>query len=97
MTLDPTITFGALLNAIVFIVGFTVAFTKIGGRIDLLAQRLGAVEATLLHQRDVAERLGIIEARQSSQGQTLAATQTEIADLRRGRGFIRGEANGEYP
>lgn len=44
MTFDPTITSGAVLNAIVLLVGFVVAFTRIGGRIDLLAQRLKAVE-----------------------------------------------------
>lgn len=101
MTFDPTITFGALVNALVFIVGFSVAFTKIGGRIDLLAQRLGAVEATLVHQRDVTERLGIIETRLGTHGQLIAASQTEILDLRRGRGFISprsdGGINGEYP
>ncbi len=97
MILDPTITLGALINAVCIIAGLAVAFTKIGGRIDLLAQRVLAVETTLTHQRDTAERLGIIESRQITHGQLITAAQTDIGDLRRGRGFIQSSLNGEYP
>ena len=92
---------GFILNAIVLLIGFTIAFTKIGGRLDLLEQRLGSVEETLKHQRDVAERLVIIETRQATHGQMIAALQTEILNLRHGRGFVQprseGGINGEYP
>lgn len=101
MTFDGTITLGALLNAAVLIIGFTIAFTRIGGRIDLLAQRVTSVEEVLTRQRDVSERLAVIETRQATHGTLIANAQTEIQDIRRGRGFIRDRASGgidgEYP
>lgn len=101
MTFDGTITLGALLNAAVLIIGFTIAFTRIGGRIDLLAQRVNVIEDMLKSQRDVSERLAIIETRQATHGTLIANVQTELQDVRRGRGFIRDRAaggiDGEYP
>lgn len=98
---DPTITFGAVLNALVLLVGFAVAFTRIGGRIDLLSQRLGAVEDALKSHRDTSERLAIIETRQATHGQMIARCQEEVSELRHGRGFVQarsqGGLDGEYP
>lgn len=101
MNFDPTITTGAVLNAAVLLVGFVVAFTRIGGRIDLLAQRLSAVEEALKANRDVSERVAIIETRQATHGQMIAGIQTEVQELRHGRGFVQqrsfGGIDGEYP
>lgn len=99
--IDPTITFGAILNASALMIGFVIAFTKIGGRIDLLSQRVAAVEETLKHNRDVNERMAVIETRQVTHGQLIVNLQNDQQDLRRGRGFIKdrsdGGINGEYP
>lgn len=86
MTFDPSISIGAILNAGVLLVGFVVAFTRVGGRIDLLAQRMESVEITLKDQKDYDKRLTIVER--------------DISDLRRGEGFItshRRQIDGEYP
>ena len=99
MAFDPTITFGAVLNAGVLLVGFVVAFTRIGGRIDLLAQRVGAMEETIKTSSGMATRVAIVETQQAAQASTIAAIQTELADLRRGKGFItshRQSIDGEY-
>ncbi len=88
MTLDLSISVGALLNALMLLVGFVVAFTRIGGRIDLLAQRLGSVEDTMKATRDVSERIAVIETRQATHGQMIVAIQTDVADMKRGRGFV---------
>lgn len=100
MIFDPTITFGAILNASVLFIGFIVAFTRIGGRIDLLTQRLIAVEENLRNSRDVSERLAVIETRQGTHGQMIVNMQNDYADLKKGRGFVQdrsGGLNGEYP
>jgi hypothetical protein len=101
MTFDGTITLGALINAAIIAIGFIVAFVRIGGRIDLLALRMTAVEDFLKAQRDVTERLAIIETRQATHGTMIANLQTDMQDVRRGRGFIRDRASGgidgEYP
>jgi hypothetical protein len=98
MTFDPTITSGAVLNAIVLLVGFVVAFTRIGGRIDLLAQRLKAVEEAIKEQSNNNTRISILEERVTNHGKMIAASQQDISDLRRGNGFVKGHRgiDGEY-
>jgi hypothetical protein len=91
MQFDPTITSGAVLNAVVLLVGFVVAFTRIGGRIDLLSVRLGAVEEAIKLSRDTDSRLATIEERLTNHGTTLSTVQRELFDLRRGKGFITGQ------
>ncbi|MDE2602690.1 MAG: hypothetical protein KGL62_10030 [Bradyrhizobium sp.] len=99
MTFDPSITMGAVLNAGVLLVGFVVAFTRIGGRIDLLAQRLKAVEEALKQSSDIDRRLATLEERVTNHVKLLTIAQQEISDMRHGKGFITGNrhgVNGEY-
>lgn len=98
MAFDPTITSGAILNAAVLLVGFVVAFTRIGGRIDLLAQRLKTVEEALKKLSDDGTRIAILEERVTNHGKMLTAAQQAIEDLRHGKGFIKGHRgiDGEY-
>lgn len=98
MTFDPTITSGAILNAIVLLVGFVVAFTRIGGRIDLLSQRLKAVEEAIKESSDNHTRIAILETRVTNHGNMITAVQADISDLRRGVGFVKGHrgVDGEY-
>lgn len=99
MTFDPSITLGAILNAIVLLVGFVVAFTRIGGRIDLLAQRLGAVEKAVESAGNQDRRLVTLEERVTNNVSMLTTAQRDISDLRRGEGFIKGHrtsVDGEY-
>jgi hypothetical protein len=98
MVLDLSVSLGALLNAAAIVVGFAIAFTRIGGRIDLLAQRLGSVEDTLKADRDKSERIAVIETLQATHAQMIASAQTEITDMKRGRGFVIGprEFSGDH-
>ncbi len=100
MTIDPSISFGAILNAAVLLVGFVVAFTRIGGRLDLLSMRLGTLEGAITAAGDHDNRLATLEERVTNHGAMLAVSQREIADLRRGEGWItrnRQGIDGEYP
>ena len=90
MTFDPTITWGAILNAVVLLAGFIAAFTRIGGRIDLLAQRLKAVEDAIKEQSNNNTRIAILEERVTNHGKMIATNQTVIEDLRHGKGFVTG-------
>lgn len=96
---DPTITLGAIINAAVLLVGFVVAFTRIGGRIDLLSLRLGAVEEAVKSARDTDSRIATVEERLTNHVTMLTTAQRDISDLRRGEGFIKGHRagiDGEY-
>jgi hypothetical protein len=100
MTFDPSISTGAILNAIVLLVGFVVAFTRIGGRIDLLSMRMGSLEKAITASVDHDKRITILEERATNHGTMLSTAQREISDLRRGEGFItrhRQTIDGEYP
>ncbi len=99
MTFDPSITLGAVLNACVLLVGFVVAFTRIGGRIDLLSLRLGSVEEALKNSKGVDSRIATVEERLTNHVSMLTTAQRDISDLRRGEGFIKGHRagiDGEY-
>lgn len=93
-TFDPTISWGAILNASVLLAGFIIAFTRIGGRIDILALRLKAVEDAIKEQSNNSTRVSILEERVTNHGKTIAILQQDIADLRRGTGFIQGQRQG---
>ena len=97
---DPTITLGAIVNAVFLLVGFVVAFTRIGGRIDLLSLRLGAVEDAVKGSRTVDSRIGILEERVTNHATIISTAQRDISDLRHGNGFIKDRRHGidgEYP
>lgn len=99
MTFDPSITLGAIINAAVLLVGFVVAFTRIGGRIDLLAQRLEAVEKKIDTAADHDKRVSILEERVTNHVTMLVTVQKDVSDMRRGEGFITGHrkgVDGEY-
>jgi hypothetical protein len=91
MIIDPTVSFGAILNAGVLLVGFVVAFTRLGGRIDLLSVRLASVEEAIKLARDTDSRLATIEERLTNHAGMLTTAQRDISDLRRGKGFITGQ------
>lgn len=101
MTIDTTVNLGNIVTALLAMIGFVVAFTRMGGRIDLLSQRVKAMEEILKGQGDLATRVAIIETRQATHGQMIANAQKDVSDLRRGRGFVQdrsaGGVDGEYP
>lgn len=94
MHFDFTINIVSILNAVVLLVGFAVAFTRIGGRIDLLAQRLVAVELAVKDSRDFEKRLTINEERITNHGRQLTTISQDVSDLRRGDGFITNSTRG---
>lgn len=111
MTIDTTLNLGNIITAIMAIVAFAVAFTRLGGRIDILAKDVGgkvdllslrvkAVEDALKGQGDMTTRVAVLETRQAADSKLIAGLAGEVSDLRRGRGFIQdrsaGGVDGEY-
>ena len=96
---DPTLNWGAILNASILVAGFIAAFVRIGGRIDLLSLRMKAVEDAIKCHSDNNTRISILEERVTNHGRMIATNQTVIEDIRRGNGFItkrRDSLDGEY-
>ena len=84
MTFDPSISSGAILNALVLLIGFVVAFVRIGGRLDLLSLRMGTLEKTIMASGDHDKRLATLEERVTNHGTNLTIIQRDVSDLRRG-------------
>jgi hypothetical protein len=113
MQIDTTINIGNVLVAIFAIISFAVAFTKlggridllktdVGGRIDLLGQRVQGVEERMKNQGDVSTRVAVLEVRQAADSKLIADLSGAVSDLRRGQGFIQasrkeGGVDGEWP
>ncbi len=106
MSFDGTITAGAVLMTLTMLAGFistvvtiTVVFTKLGGRLDLLAHRVYGIEQRVEGISTIPTRVAVLETNQANQGAILAANQKDLAGLRRGEGWIthpRDRVDGEY-
>lgn len=67
LSFDGSINAGALLNAAVLLVGFVVAFTRLGGRIDILALRIEEVEKIITDNKTHDRRITTLEERVTNQ------------------------------
>lgn len=76
ITFDGSLNLGAVLNAFVLLIGFVVAFTRIGGRIDLLALRIEEIEKILSDSKGFDRRITTLEERVTNQS-------TRIDELRK--------------
>ena len=85
MVFDPTISFGAIFNALCLFIGFVVAFTRIGGRLDLMAQRLSTLEKYAESSQSNDKRLVLVEERVTTQGKLIKCVVQEVAQIRRNR------------
>jgi hypothetical protein len=111
MTFDPSINAGNLITilfgAIIWVVTLAVAWTKFGGRMDMLELRVELVEKTLERIAAVLEKFSTNEKEFALLKQEVSALQMDystlhstVEGLRRGEGFIqnprRGNVDGEY-
>ena len=95
---NPAVIFG-LFNLVAYVVTIAIAFTKLGGRMDVIVTRLKSVEDDIRELASTDRRLSVIEERQNSHAKMLTNSQEDIQSLRKGDGFIRGHrtsVEGEY-
>ncbi len=96
---NPTIIFG-LFNLVAYVVTIAIAFTKLGGRMDVIVTRLTTVEVDLRNLAATDRRISVIEERQASHARMINNVQEDVQSLRKGEGFIsshRKSVDGEYP
>lgn len=111
MTFDATISAGNLITivfgVVIWAITLAVAWTKFGGRMDLLEFRVELVEKTLTRIADVLEKFNVNEREVALLKQDMSALQGDystlhatVEGLRRGEGFIqaprRSNVDGEY-
>lgn len=96
--LNPTVIFG-MFNLVAYVVTIAIAFTKLGGRMDVIVTRLTSVEVDVRSLGATDRRISVIEERQTSHARMITNVQDDIQALRKGDGFItshRKGVDGEY-
>ncbi len=99
MTYDPTISLGSILILVGNIGLFLIYIIRLEGKINLLTFRTSTVEQTVKALAQTDSRLATIDERIASHGKMLATAQSDISDLRKGKGWIQGPQgiDREYP
>lgn len=103
---DPTINVGNIVTIIIGIVTLTIAWVKLGGRLDMLEFRVNAMEDTLKRIAELIEKQVANEKQIALLHQEVTAVATQhttlyatVEGMRRGEGFViarRGNLEGEY-
>lgn len=114
MVFEPTINIGNVIMIAMIAASIIAGWYKFGGRLDMIEYRVKAVEETLKALSEVLKtiadtdkKIAVLDQREltSEQRQTalesaLSTIGKEVADLRRGEGFIqsprRANVDGEY-
>lgn len=101
MTFDPTVTIGAIFIVISQIGSMFFYAARMDKRIDLLSavvehlrERIEAQGDTIKEYAKIGERFVRIEGRVDNHDGMITTTQRDVADLRRGKGFIRNGPDG---
>ena len=106
VTFDATINLGNIITIGLGLVTLAVAWTKLGGRLDMLEYRVEAIENTLKLIATAIEKfsnnerlLALIEQRLETTEQHYISLQETVDRLRRGQGWEqdRTAVDGEYP
>ena len=107
LTFEPTVSVGNLITIALALIAAVGAWYKVRGHLDLIEYRVEAIEKTLENLSEVLKsiantdmQMALLNQRQTAI-ETLISTQSkELADLRRGEGWIqntrRGNIDGEY-
>lgn len=106
-TFEPTINIGNVITIGLALFAAIGAWYKVGARLDLIEYRVKAIEDTLKALSEVLrsvanteKQLAVLDSRQLAIEGVVATLTRDVADLRRGEGFIqaprRGNVDGEY-
>lgn len=105
---DTSINLGNIITIILGVVTLAIAWTKLGGRLDMMEYRVEAIERAMEKIAEAMIKFGNNEKELALLNQQVAAMSTQVAtlhttveELRRGEGFIsgprRGNIEGEWP
>jgi len=106
-TFEPTINLGNVITITLALAAALGAWYKVGSRLDLIEYRVKAIEDTLKTLSEVLKsiantdkEIAVLDQRQLAVEGVVSTLSRDVADLRRGEGFIqaprRGNVDGEY-
>jgi hypothetical protein len=106
MTFDPSINLGHLVTIVMILVGIIIAWTKFGGRLDMIEYRVTSIEKTLLllgeTLKSIAEtekKMAVMDGRQLAMEGSYTSLAQAVEGLRKGEGYIqsrRANIDGNY-
>ena len=100
---DATTAFDVLFKSgqfIVVLIGIGTVLWKLSAmmaRFEMHGEKIERMETGLAEMSKAMTTLAVQTNRLDSQGAQIATLQKEIADLRRGEGFIQRSIDGEWP
>lgn len=71
--------------------------SRMQGRVDMIAKEIKSLQDLVRIQGDQLANFGRVLIDLARQEERINAIDRRVEDLRRGRGFIQGSVDGEYP
>lgn len=107
IVIDTSINLTTIIAVVVWLVTIAIAWTKLGGRMDMLEFRIANIEEAIKKIADVFERqstnekqLLVLQEQQATSAREISLMYSTIEQLRKGEGWItgprRGNLEGEY-
>ncbi len=100
MNVDWSISVGSLIQVVAFLGGGLFAFAALKTSVGQLQRDVGGVQEEIKEMGKILTKMAVAETRLDNADRRLTNVESDLRDLRRGEGFIRGHRNsveGEYP
>jgi hypothetical protein len=88
---------GDILKVLVYLGAGLWFISRMQGRVDMLTKEIKALQGVVEQQSQQLASFAKVLIDLARQEERLNAIDRRVEDLRRGRGFIQGAVDGEYP
>jgi len=98
MAIDWTISIGSLIQIVVILAGGFAVLVTLRNTVDGLKTDVSTIQEELRKMGDILTKMAVAETRLDNTDTRLSRVESDLRDLRRGVGFVRGHrgADGEY-
>ena len=98
MAIDWTVSIGSIIQVVGMIVGGLIVLVTLKNTVSELQKDVSAVQMELQKMGDILTKMAVAETRINNTDTRLSRVESDIRDLRRGVGFVKGHKgiDGEY-
>lgn len=98
MAIDWTVSIGSIIQVVGMIVGGLIVLVTLRNTVSELQKDVSNVQIELRKMGDILTKMAVAETRLDNTDTRLARVESEIRDLRRGVGWVKGHhgVDGEY-
>lgn len=97
MSFNPTIDIGDVVKFVTMLGAALWFISKMSGRLDMVTAEIKALKDIVAGQSTQMASFAKALIDLARQEERINAIDRRVEDLRRGRGFIQGDLDGEYP